>query len=93
MTTQTELDFTNVVHTRENNDTSEKLLKNNHKKISGDCKKVYDLLKSGKRLRVKQMILEHDISSPPRRILDLKEKLGLDIKTDILGGRIAEYYL
>ncbi len=87
---QTEIDFTNRC---ENNAESQRFLDANKAKINGDCLKVYELLRQGKILTVDSMYKEHSISSPPRRILDLKRK-GIPVKDRTIGNsRFKEYYL
>lgn len=74
---QTELDFT--THTIENNPDSESFLNDNKVKLSKECEKVYELLKQGRQLSVKECVLENITQSLPRRILDLKEN-GIEVR-------------
>jgi hypothetical protein len=67
------------VHSRENNRESEDFLNENRESFSANCEKVLALLKSGVRLTVKDAIVNHGVSSLPRRILDLKQA-GIEIK-------------
>lgn len=60
-------------HDRENNSESEGYLNENKPRLARQCERVLDLLKNGKRLTVRSAMLEHGVSSLPRRILDLKE--------------------
>lgn len=87
---QTEFNFCERV---ENNFESNTILSNNKEHINNQCKRVLELLKSGERLTVYSALVHHGISSLPRRILDLKEKTGLNVKTEIINKRFKEYYL
>ena len=66
------------VHSRENNRESEDYLNENREALSAKCEKVLALLKSGVRLTVLGAMVNHGVSSLPRRILDLKQA-GIDI--------------
>lgn len=88
---QMEIDWNNVVHGRENNRHSQGILEDQYARLNRQCKKVYDLLKSGHRLTVRDAILNHGISSLPRRILDLKQK-GIPVK-DEMKNSYKEYFL
>ena len=90
--TQTVLNFEAIVHKHENNSFSQSILEANYEAINGQCKKVYDLLKSGVRLTVRSAMIDYNISSLPRRVLDLKKK-GVDIKTELINGRYVEYFI
>lgn len=68
---QTELDFT--THVIENNPDSESFLNENKNKLSNECEKVYNLLKQGRQLSVKECVVENITQSLPRRVLDLKQ--------------------
>ena len=61
------------VHVKENNRESLDHLNDNRKKFETDCSKILSLLQSGVRLTVRDAMLQHNISSLPRRILDLKD--------------------
>lgn len=76
MLKQTEIDFT---HAAENNRESLNNLNDNRKKFSKQCLLVIDLLNSGEVLTVKSAMIKHNINSLPRRILDIKEKLNIQI--------------
>lgn len=81
-------------HTKENNSFSEKFLVANIDKIKGNNLKVYNLLKSGKRLTVNGAVKDYDISSLPRRIKDIEVALDIEISRDVIGNsRFVEYYL
>jgi hypothetical protein len=79
------------VHQSENNSESQLNLFENMAHFSEQCLTVLKLLKQGKRLTVRDALIEYDIHSLPRRILDLKEN-GIPVK-DSWKGKIKEYYL
>lgn len=58
------------VHEVENNTEMQYHLEENRKHFSAQCKKVFNLLMSGKELTVLSAITEHGISSLPRRLMD-----------------------
>lgn len=66
------------VHKFENNPESQAHLEENRAHFSGQCKKVFDLLVAGWQLTVKSALVDYNIQSLPRRILDLKKK-GIEI--------------
>lgn len=74
---QTTLDFTHA----ENNRESEMHYIENAEHFSEQCMKVLTLLRSGVRLTVRSAILEHGISSLPRRIKDCRTA-GVEIKDE-----------
>ena len=80
-------------HDRENNAESQAHLYNHKKHFQGQCAKVYDLLMAGHRLTVYSALVEHKISSLPRRILDLTQA-GIYITAEAMTGtRIKEWYM
>ena len=87
---QTVIDFTNR---RENNSASQLILDSNKDHINNQCDKVLELLHSGVRLTVRDAIINYGISSLPRRILDLKQKLKIEIKSELVNGRFKVWYL
>jgi hypothetical protein len=79
-------------HERENNAESEQHLYSNRKHFEGECRRLYDLLMSGKRLTVYSALVEHRISSLPRRYLDLVQA-GVEATAEPMAGtRIKEYF-
>lgn len=71
------------IHDRENNEDSQSFKDENAEKLKSDCMKILRLLNQGKRLTVKNAVKEHDISSFPRRIKDLRDLNGIkNIKDD-----------
>ena len=84
------IDFTKR---KENNSASQLILDENAVKINNSCDKVLKLLQEGKRLTVYSAMVDYGISSLPRRILDIKQKLGIDVKSRLIEKRYKEYYL
>ena len=78
--TQLHIDWTQVVHKRENNSESEQHLHENKYKFIGQCAYVKSLLENGVRLTVVLAVEVYKITSLPRRIKDLKSK-GVPIET------------
>lgn len=62
------------VHANENNPKSQRHLDENRGHFSAQCKKVFDILVTGRQLTVKSAMVDYNIQSLPRRILDLKKK-------------------
>lgn len=89
MLKQIEIDFT---HTHENNRESLNHLNENRKKFSKQCLLVIDLLNSGEVLTVKGAMIKYNINSLPRRILDIKEKLNIQIP-ERWNGNFKEWYV
>jgi hypothetical protein len=86
---QLNIDFTNRC---ENNQESNKILRENSDHINGQCGKVLELLKSGKSLTVRGAMIDYGISSLPRRILDLKEH-GFEIRDRVINKRFKEWFI
>lgn len=71
------------IHIHENNKDSLATIEQNEEKFGKQCLAIYKLLKGGIVLTVRDALLNHGISSLPRRILDLTEKNGIkDIKSE-----------
>jgi len=94
MTVQPEIPF--VIHEHENNHESRKHKEENKAKFTRECEKVYRILHSGVRLTVYDALVKYNISSLPRRCLDLKQQ-GVNIQSEwvtINGKRkYKEYYI
>ena len=95
--TQGVIDWTTVVHVRENNPVSEAHLDANRFKFTGQCAVVFSLLQKGKHLTCKSAMNDHGIGHLPRRIADLKAA-GANVQdawlTDSQGKKICkEYYI
>lgn len=81
------------LHTRENNAESEQHLYEHRKHFEGQCRKLYNLLMSGERLTVYSALVDHKISSLPRRALDLTQA-GVELTAEpMVGTRIKEWYM
>lgn len=92
MSYQIPIDFT--THKVENNTESQQHLEDNTIHFNAQCKKVYELLKSGVRLTVMSAMNDYQVMSLPRRILDLKQNNKIEIQSRFIPGtRIKEYYL
>ena len=89
---QQQLNFSNVVHQKENNSFSEQILFDQYERLGKQCELVLKLLKEGKRLTVRGAMVDYGISSLPRRILDLK-RAGIEIQGNMIGNGFKEYYL
>jgi hypothetical protein len=91
MINQLAIDF--EVHSRENNPESESHLNENRQKFSDQCKKVLSLLQDGVRLTTINAP-SYGILSLPRRIKDLKDYNGIEVKERWLTNpKIKEWYL
>jgi Helix-turn-helix domain len=81
------------IHQIENNPESQCHLNENKKHFSDQCKKVLALLKDGVRLTTINAV-QYGILSLPRRIKDLKDFNGIEIKERWLTDpKIKEWYL
>ena len=94
MIVQPEIPF--VIHEHENNHESKVHLEENRIKFTRECEKVYRILQTGVRLTVYNALVKYNISSLPRRCLDLKQQ-GVNIQSEWVtkeGKRkYKEYYL
>lgn len=90
---QFEIDFTAVVHTKENNSFSEAILFDQYERLSNQCRIVYDLLKAGYRLTVKSAMVDHGIGDLRARVRDLRRFNNVDVKDELLKGGFKEYFL
>jgi len=73
------------VHEYESNGESQTILDNNRYIFSADCKKVYDLLMSGKRMTVKEMDVDRS------RLSDLKRQ-GFKFSFELKEGRYKVWF-
>jgi hypothetical protein len=76
---QTEIDFTNCVHGRENNRESQQILEDQYERLNNNCRRLYDALKSGGAWSGHRIIHELNMIEYRRRIKDLREA-GIFIK-------------
>jgi hypothetical protein len=67
------------LHLTENNPFSQGQLESRREHLTNNCQRVLELLKSGHHLNTKEVLIQYDISSLPRRILDLKNS-GIKIE-------------
>lgn len=86
-----EFDF-DYCNRKENNEVSQAILEANKDKINASCRKVLELLKQGHHLTVRSAMIDHNISSLPRRVKDLKDR-GIEVKDRLIDGRYKEYFL
>jgi hypothetical protein len=85
-----EFDFT---QRRENNQESQTILEENKDRINKQCRLVLDLLQVGYKLTVRDALLFWGIGDLRRRVKDLKDFHGIDIKTETQKGGFKIYYL
>lgn len=81
------------VHSKENNAESHQHLYTHKKHFEGQCKKLKELLMAGNRLTVYSALVDHGISSLPRRFLDIKQAGVQATSMPMTGTRIKEYYM
>jgi hypothetical protein len=86
---QIEFDYT----TRQNSKESQSIFDSNKKHFSNQCRIVLDALKKGERLTTASALIKYGIGDLRRRIKDLKDYHGIDIKSELKEGRYKEYYL
>lgn len=93
MINQLYIDFTQVVHRRENNPASESNLNRNRFHFTGQCAMIKTLLEKGIHLTSRSALLEYNIGHLPRRIKDLKDA-GFPIESKEIDSKgTKEYYL
>ena len=106
MFTQTEIDWSQSVHTRENNLRSQSYLDKNYEGLSRQNRIIYKALKRGDRpnndvpyVFNEETGLTERIGALPRRILDINEhlkKLRINERVEsrqMAGSKFCEYYL
>jgi len=96
MTTQKSFDFdipVNFCNRVENNQESNAILQENKKRINRRCQEVLNILKTGERLTVISAVKKYDITSLPRRIKDLRDMAGIEIKDREIGGGCKEWWI
>lgn len=92
MQQQAELDFTNLVHTKENNKSSEEILFDNYERLSNNCKILYSALLRGEKLTGQSIVFKYGMLEYRRRIKDLKAA-GVEIKEAILFGGCKQWWI
>ena len=93
MTTQITLDFTPIIHGKENNLFSQRILEDNEDHFSNQCRIVYEALKRGERLTTGNALTKYGIGDLRRRIKDLRDMHHIPIRTELLQNRFKEYFL
>ena len=88
---QSEIDFTGISLSPQNNRESEQILLENEERLSNNCRKIYDALKQGRRLNADDM-LAMGMKEYRKRISDLKAA-GIAIKENKIGGGCKEWFL
>lgn len=89
---QLEIDWNKVVHTRENNRHSEGILFNQYDRLSNNCRKVLNALRSGGKWSGRRMMIELNITEYRRRIADLKDA-GLEIQEETLKNGTKQWWI
>lgn len=87
---QLTIDFTDRI---ENSFESNAILQANKEHINNQCDIVYGALLSGEQLTVRSAMIKYGIGDLRRRIKDLRDFRGIDIKTKLLEGRFKIYFL
>lgn len=90
MSNQLEISFS--VLTPQNNRESETILIENEKRLSRQCRVLYEALLRGERLTTTDGILKYGIGDLRRRIKDLRDS-GIEVKDKLIANRFKEYYL
>lgn len=88
---QSEIDFTQITHTKENNSHSEGILFDQYERLNKNCKKIYDALKRGERLTGRD-IVNMGMMEYRKRIDDLR-KAGVVIQERVLSKGCKEWWL
>lgn len=90
---QLNIDFTRVLHRRENSAENETHLHKNKFHFTGQCAVVYSLLKKGIRLTAREAMITYNIGHLARRIADLKQA-GVVIESEFAQGEnYKEYFM
>ena len=92
MTIQTEIDWNQVTHTRENNNHSESILFDQYERLNHNCRIIYDALKRGERLTGRDIVTRFGMLEYRRRIGDLREA-GVEIKETTLKGGSKQWWI
>lgn len=89
---QTEIDWTKVSHTRENNSHSEAILFDQYDRLNHNCKLIYDALVKGERLTGRDIVTRFGMLEYRRRIMDLRAA-GIEIKETLLSNGAKEWWI
>ncbi len=87
-----ELDFSTIVHQKENNSHSESILFDQYERLSNNCKILYEALQRGEKLTGQSIVSKYGMLEYRRRIKDLKSA-GVDIKETILFKGCKQWWL
>jgi hypothetical protein len=86
---QTQFNFD--VITPQNNRQSEEILVNNEDDFKKQADRIYAVLLTGRKLTVREMMIEMNIGDPRARIRDIRKKF--EVKDNLREGRFKEYFL
>jgi hypothetical protein len=89
---QQTIDFSSVVHHKENNRHSEMILEENYERLNKNCKVLYDALMRGERLTGADVVTRYDMMEYRRRFKDLKDA-GVPIQTEKLPGGSKVWFI
>lgn len=81
------------IHDRENNSDSELILKANKERFSNQCRIVYDALLRGEKLTTASALIKYGIGDLRRRVKDLVDYHGIEVKSELIEGRFKEYFI
>jgi hypothetical protein len=93
MLQQLSIDWSGISLHPENNKESEEILEANKDHLNTQCKMVKSILESGYRLTVRSAMINYGIGDLRRRVKDLRDYHGMDIKSRLIEGRFKEYFL
>jgi hypothetical protein len=86
---QLSIDYTR----RENNQESQGILNANKERFSKQCLIVLCALKGGERLTTATALIKYGVGDLRRRVKDLIDYHGINVKSELKEGRFKEYYL
>ena len=92
MFTQTEIDWSQVTHTRENNSHSETILFDQYERLNHNCKIIYEVLKRGYKLTGRDIVSKYGMMEYRRRIADIRAA-GIEVKEEVLSNGAKEWFL
>ena len=92
MPQQLEIDWNNIVHGQENNRHSQLILEEQYERLSNNCKKLYNALKSGGKWTGKRIVLELNMLEYRRRLKDLIDA-GIPIQSRVLQDGAKEWWI
>lgn len=92
MTIQTEIDWNQVTHTKENNSHSEAILFDQYERLNHNCRIIYDALMRGEKLTGRDIVSKYGMMEYRRRIADIRAA-GIEIKEEILKGGSKQWWI